>query len=174
MKAVIVCIALAGCFPHQPKLRGAALATEAAAIVGGLVMTTTIQGQRSCNADELLCHTTHSPLELVGPALTLVGLIAGGVTLASTSDEPPPALPRAVASREPVRDVRTAGGDPAISVGEAWEMAHDYRLRHAIVLDDHHLYGAAFDAIARQWVFVLQPDAVTIAVHESGRIVVSR
>jgi hypothetical protein len=171
---------LAGCFPHQPRLRHAALATEGATLLAGLVVTAlTPKPQFNCssgNSDSIFggsCQESHSNLEPIGPALLVTGLVGLIVTAAgSHSDEPrPPKLP--VAPPPPL--VGHAGDGAKLAVTDAFAVAQRFAEQHAIPLDHRRLRDAQFDTNARQWVFEWQDatDVTQISVHESGAVTAS-
>jgi hypothetical protein len=178
MKSGLLVVALlAGCFPHHPGIRNAALATEGATLVAGLVVTAiTPKPQFTCssgNNDGIFggsCNTSHSNLESVGPALIVGGLVGLIVTaVGSHSDEQPrPKVP--VAPPPPV--VGSPGDGAKIAVTDAFAVAQRFATQHAIPLDHRRLRDAQFDTNARRWVFEWQDasDVTQISVHESGAV----
>jgi hypothetical protein len=174
----LVLAALAGCFPHQPTLRKAALATEGAMIVGGaIVAAATPPPATTCYSNSDFpyigtCNTSHSALEVVGPALLIAGLVGIVATIATAEEEPTPPPVRVA---PPPRIVGDPGANAQLGVVEAFGLAKRYAAEHAVAIDPLQLHTAVFDAIARQWVFEwTQGTSVrVVAVHESGSVTTS-
>ena len=178
--ALLAVTFLAGCFPHHPHIKNAALATEGATLLAGLIVTAiTPKPQLNCssgNNDSIFggsCNESHSNLETVGPALLVAGAVGFIVTaVGSRSDEQPrPKLPVA----RPMPVIGAPGDGAKLAVTDAFGLAQRFAVQHAIRLDPRRLRDATFDADARQWVFAWQDatETTSISVHESGAVTAS-
>lgn len=96
--ALLVCLSLAGCFPHSAKHRTYAKAAEGAALVAGIAMLYNVNTGADCdemrgvgtNASD--CRGNAQILGGVGLGLILAGL-AGFIVTVSTSPEDKPEPP---------------------------------------------------------------------------------
>ncbi len=183
MKRFAALLVLAGCFPHQPRLRHATMAVEGAAIVTGVVMAAFApKPQEYCNPGGGFfgvlgdCHDSSSPVGPIGVGLIVAGL-AGLVVTGATADDPKPPEHVKLVPLVPVHEVRGLGEPPSLGAPEALATARSYAKGHALRLDDRDLHGSEFDGYTRDWVFDWQPpqgDRVTITVNESGQVAVAR
>ena len=94
--ALVTCLALAACFPNNPKHRTYAKLTEGGFLAGGIALLAVSSTQADCDQDiglgmpKMDCKSKAGLISGVGLTMILLGMVGFAATVTTAVDDPTP------------------------------------------------------------------------------------